>query len=167
MLTERWCGERGVKFLTTQLAQDDAGPSRKILFQQPVFFSDPFLVPGEGCGALIVPPACGLGNDCLINAVETGLIACGCLFRGQLAVVEKMAVNPVSKQHPVFLVAFQTLVKASRAGRIVFSDRVIVDSLEHMFSVPTVEPPAALGAVVVEGSIPVLVRPVGVTDVEV
>ena len=78
-----------------------------------------------------------------------------------------MPMNPVSKQHPVFLVAFQTLVKASRAGRIVFSDRVVVDFLEHMFSVPTVEPPASLGVVAVEGGIPVLVRPVGVTDVEV
>ena len=116
---------------------------------------------------MVVPPSRGLGNDRLINAVEPGLIACGRLFRGQHSVVEKVSVNPVSKQHLVFLVAFQALVEACRAGRIVFCDRIVVDSLEHMLSVPTMESPAALRVVVVGGGIPVLVRPVGVADVEV
>ena len=116
---------------------------------------------------MVVPPSRGLGNDRLINAVEPSLIACGRLFRGQHSVVEKVSVNPVSKQHLVFLVAFQALVEACRAGRIVFCDRIVVDSLEHMLSVPTMESPAAPRVVVVGGGIPVLVRPVGVADVEV
>ena len=116
---------------------------------------------------MVVSPSGGLGNDRLINTVEPGLIACSRLFGGQHSVIEKVSVNPVSKQHLVFLVAFQALVEACRAGRIVFCDRIIVDSLEHMLSVPTMEPPASLRIVTVGGGIPVLVRPVAVADVEV
>ncbi|MBA7705972.1 hypothetical protein ES703_114814 [subsurface metagenome] len=150
-----------------ELAKNNSRALWEVLVNEPVTFANPIDVPCIGCGAVVVPPSCRLGNDSVVNLIEPELVQGCCNIRRKNAVVEEMTMDMVGKEHTVFGIVSQTLVEACGAAVIVSACNICTQGFHYVFGVPAMVSPSAIELFTVARGIPVLMRPVRIANVEV